>query len=104
MSVPTKEDMLKKFTDPQTVTNAVQKFFTELDKDNTGYISVEGFYQLSEQMRIQFKAPEMQEERKKVFDECVNKNSTDGKMTKENLTVVMQTFFKGVEEYIKSLP
>ena len=104
MSAPTKEDMLNRITNPQTVTNAVTKFFAELDKDNTGFISVEGFYKLSEQMRIQFKAPEMNEERKKIFDECVNKNSTDGKMTKEGLAVVMQTFFKGVEEYIRSLP
>ena len=104
MSIPTKEDMLKKFTDPQTVTNAVNKFFTELDKENTGSISVAGFYQLSEQMRNQFKAPAMKEDKKKAFDECVNKNSTDGKMTRENLAVVMQMFFKGVEEYIRSLP
>lgn len=104
MSVPSKEEMLKKLSSPQMATNSVNKFFADLDPENTGFITVEGFFKRADELTKQYKAPDGGEAQKKAFEEVVAKNSTDGKMTRENLQVVMELFFKNVVAHMQNAP
>ena len=49
MQAPSKEEILKKIEDPNTVTEVVNKFFGELDKANTGFITKEDYLKKSEE-------------------------------------------------------
>ena len=103
MQAPTKEQMLQKITDPQMVPNSVNKFFSELDTENTGFIGVDAFLAKARELGEKFHAPG-DEAQRKGFADLVAKNSTDGKMTRENLTTVMGLFFQNVAAHLKSLP
>jgi Ca2+-binding EF-hand superfamily protein len=103
MQAPTKEEMLKRVTDPQMVPNAVNKFFTELDPENTGFITVDAFLVKSREFGEKLNAPKS-EAQQKGFADLVAKNSADGKLTRDNLKTIMELFFQNVAAYIKSLP
>ena len=104
MQAPTKEEMLKRVTDPQMVPNAVNKFFTELDPENTGLIAVDAFLEKAHELGKQAGSPGGDEEKRKQFAGFVAQHATDGKLNRENLTTVMTAFFKQVATYLQSLP
>ena len=105
MQAPTKEEMLKRVTDPQMVPNAVNKFFTELDPENTGFIAVDAFLERAHELGKQAGSPGgSDEEKRKQFAGFVAQHATDGKLNRENLTTVMTAFFKQVATHLQSLP
>lgn len=108
MQAPSKEEILKKIEDPNTVTEVVNKFFDELDKANTGFITKEDYLKKSQEFAKEKFAGlphhEPTPEQKAKFLKFVDENTVDGKISKEALTKILTGVFKGIAEHIKQNP
>ena len=108
MQAPSKEEILKKIEDPNTVTEVVNKFFDELDKANTGFITKEDYLKKSQEFAKEKFAGlphhEPTPEQKAKFLKFVDANTVDGKISKEALTKILTGVFKGIAEHIKQNP
>lgn len=103
-----KEEILKKVEDPNTVTTVVNKFFSELDQANTGFITKEDYLKKAAEFAKEKTAGlphhEPSPEEKAKFLKFVDENTVDGKISKEALTKILTAVFKGVAEHIKQNP
>ena len=108
MQAPSKEEILKKIEDPNTVTEVVNKFFGELDKANTGFITKEDYLKKSEEFAKEKAAGlphhKPPTEQKAKLIKFVDENTVDVKISKEALTKILTGVFKGIAEHIKQNP
>ncbi|MCQ2816727.1 MAG: hypothetical protein MJ252_05610 [archaeon] len=82
----------------------VEKLFEKLDPQKTGFISVDAFLKVCEEMGKKHeglpKDPH-EEEHKKKFKELVEKNQTQGKMSKAQATTLFTALLNGIKEHLE---
>lgn len=103
---PSKEEILKQLSDPVAAAKEMaDKLFGDLDTGKTGFITKEAYLQKSMEMsKMGPPHPEPSEEQKAAFMKLIDANTTDGKISKEGLIVILTDVNKKMYEQIKNLP
>lgn len=101
---PSKEELLKKLSDPVAAAKEMtDKLFGDLDSGNTGFITKEAYLQKSlEISKMGPPKPEPTEEQKAEFRKLVDANTTDGKISKDGLVKILTEVNKKIYEHIKN--